>query len=226
MFCLHPLRLVVVFLLLAPAWARGQAPADSVSASARFIGFRAGYSQYTMTGTHVTLLTGPGGDQVVPVAWATAGAVARVGLHNALSVQGELLYVRQGGGFAGQVFYYGRSTYTVDCLQVPLLLDLRLGGTAGPSLHLQGGPAFVAAVRGVQVDASSLAAGNRFNNPSTWWALAYGAELAWARDRRVYTLTARWTQDLDDFYQRDYQGRAYNARSHGFSLTAGLLFAR
>ena len=177
-----------------------------------------------MAGTEVDLHTHPGADQLLSVAWVTVGAVVRQRLYWPLSVQGELLYIRQGGDFTRRAFP-GKTNYAIDCLQVPLLLDLRLGGAKGPALHLQGGLALVGVVNGVQLDAPSYAPGNQFSNPSGWWAQAYGAELAWAADRRVYTLTARFTQDLTDFYQRDFRGTPYNARSHGFSLTAGVLFA-
>ena len=147
------------------------------------MGFRAGYSNYTITGTEVDLHTQPGADRVVRVPWVTVGALVRQRLYKPLSVQGELLYVRQGGDFTRRAFP-GKTNYAIDCLQVPLLLDLRLGAPDGLALHLQGGAAFVAVLNGVQLDASSFAPGNRFSNPSGWWAHAYGAELAWARDQR------------------------------------------
>ena len=81
-------------------------------------------------------------------------------------------------------------------------------------------------VNGVKADARATAPGNKYNNPYFLWAQAYGAELALARDKRIYTFNARFTQDLSDFYQRSYAGTAYNARSYGFTLTAGVLFAR
>jgi|GEM_PF-5106130 len=70
---LRPSALVVVTLLLASTWAHGQNPTEAVPAanpdSALFIGFRAGYSNYTMAGTEVDLRTQSGGDQLVPVPW-------------------------------------------------------------------------------------------------------------------------------------------------------------
>ncbi|MET4076540.1 porin family protein [Hymenobacter sp. UYCo722] len=228
MFLLPSPRWAVFALLLAPGCASAQAPAGEVRppgpAPGLFVGFRAGYSNYTITGTEVDLHTQPGFDQLVRVPGVSVAAVVRQRLYQPLAAQAELCYVRQGGDFTRRAFP-GKTDYTVDCLQVPLLLDLRLGGATGPALHLQAGPAFVAVFGDVRPDASSFAPGNRFNNPTTWWAQAYGAELAWARAQRVYTLTARFTQDLTDYYQRDYAGTPYHARSHGYSLTAGVLFA-
>ncbi|MBF9141602.1 outer membrane beta-barrel protein [Hymenobacter properus] len=217
-------RFFALALFLIPAWARAQS-SDVPAEPKLYLGLRAGYSNYTITGTEVDLHTRPGADQVLRVPGLTAGAVVRRRLYKPLSAQCEVLYVREGGNFTRRVFT-GKSTYDIDCVQVPLLLDVRLGGPSGPALHLQGGVAFVAVVNGVELDATSFAPGNRFNNQGSFWAQAYGAELAWAHERRVYTLTARFTQDLTDYYQRDYQGTPYHARSHGFSISAGMLFAQ
>ena len=228
MFPLPALRFIVLALMLFAGSAFAQAPTGDVrptdAALGLFVGFRAGYSNYTIAGTEVDLITQPRFDQLVRVPWVTAAALVRQRLYKPLSVQGELCYVRQGGDFTRRAFP-GKTNYTVDCLQVPLLLDVRLGGATGPAVHLQAGPAFVAVINEVALDASSFAPGNRFNNPTAWWAQAYGAELAWARAQQTYTLTARFTQDLTDYYQRDYLGTPYHARSHGYSITAGVLFA-
>jgi len=205
-------------LCLVPSLAHSQNSPQSF-----YLGARVGYSTYTMEGEEVKLHTRPGADELQRAQWFTAGVIARKRLYASLSLQAEVNYVREGGRFKGG-YFLGKTVYTIDCLQVPLLLDVEVPAAEHLSVHLQGGMALTTVVRGVQLDIPSFDTRNRFSNPSAFFTPMYGGELAWHQDRQVYFFSARYTQDLTDYFQREYLGTHYNARSSGFLLTVGTLF--
>jgi hypothetical protein len=207
-----------ISLLLAPGLVHGQNSPQSF-----YLGARAGYSTYTMEGEEVKLHTHPGADELRRAQWFTVGAIARKRIYSPLSLQAEVNYVREGGHFKGG-YFLGKTVYTIDCLQVPLLLDVEVPANEHFSVHLQGGMAFTTVVRGVELDMPSFDRSTRFSNPSTFFTPMFGGELAWHQDRQVYFFSARYTQDLTDYYQREYSGIHYNARSNGLLLTVGTLF--
>ncbi|RZK12042.1 MAG: PorT family protein [Hymenobacter sp.] len=208
-----------LLLLLSPGLAHGQDRKPNF-----YLGGRAGYSSYTMEGEEVKLHTHPGADELKRAQWFTVGAIARRRIYRPLSLQAEVNYLREGGSFKGG-YFLGKTVYTIDCLQIPLLLDVELPAAQHLSLHLQGGLAFTSVIKGVELDMSSFASRTTFTNPSSFFAPVYGGELAWHEGRRVYFFNARYTHDLTDFFQREYAGTHYNARSSGFSLTIGALVA-
>ena len=176
-----------------------------------------------MEGEEVTLHTQQGPDDLQRDQWVTGGVIIRKRIYGPLSLQAEANYLREGGHFKGG-YFLGKTVYTIDCLQLPLLLDIEAPAAEHLSVHLQGGMALTKVVRGVQLDRPSFDTGNSFNNPSAFFSPLVGGELAWQQGRQVYFLTARYTHDLSDYYQRDYHGTPYNARSTGFALTVGTLF--
>lgn len=222
----HPLlpsRLVglLVGLLLSATVAHSQ---DVTATSPAFtLGVRAGYSTYTLEGKEVELLTQPQGNSLQRSQWFTLGGVLRQRVYKPLAVQAEVSYVREGGDFK-RAGFPGKTVYTIDCLHIPLLLDVQVPLTpTNLSLHLQGGAALVLVMRGVELDTPSFAPQNSFDNQTSFFAAAGGAEMAWQQGRRSYFLNLRYTQDLTDYYRREYYGTHYYARSNGFQLTAGLL---
>ncbi|MFD1875646.1 porin family protein [Hymenobacter bucti] len=206
-----------IALLLAPTLAHGQN-----SPSPFYFGVRAGYSNYTMEGEEVKLHTQPGADELQRDQWFTVGAILRKRLYAPLSLQAELNYLREGGHFKGGVFL-GKTVYTIDCLQIPLLLDVEVPATEQLSIHLQGGMALTTVVREVELDMPSFDKRNRFSNPTDFFSPVLGGELAWHQGRHVYFLNARYSYDLTDYYQREYMGTYYNAKSSGFTLAVGTL---
>lgn len=207
-----------LMLLLAPTLAHSQN-----SPSPFYIGARAGYSSYTMEGEEVKLHTRPGYDELQRDQWFTAGVIMRKRLYAPLSLQAELNYLREGGHFKGGAFL-GKTVYTIDCLQLPLLLDIEVPATEHLSVHLQGGIALATVVREVELDMNSFDKRNNFSNQTHFFSPVFGGELAWHQDQHVYFFNARYTYDLTDYYQREYLGTHYNAKSSGFSLTIGTLF--
>ncbi len=206
------------FLLLTPGLVCGQNSPRSF-----YLGARLGYSSYTMEGEEVKLHTRPGADELRRAQWFTAGVIARKRLYAPLSLQAEVNYVREGGHFKGG-FFLGKTVYTIDCLQIPLLLDVEVPTSEHLSVHLQGGMAYSTVVRGVELDMPSFDKRNNFSNASSFFTPMYGGELAWHQNRHVYFFSARYAQDLTDYYQREYLDTHYNARSSGFLLTVGTLF--
>ncbi|MGI4874929.1 MAG: outer membrane beta-barrel protein [Janthinobacterium lividum] len=220
----HSVRAFASLLLLsASGLAHGQAtPAPTAATPGFYAGFRAGYSSYTMDGQEVNLHTRSGGN-LQRAQWLTLGAILRQRLYKPLSVQAELVYVREGGTLQGGGFL-GKTVYTIDCLQLPLLLNLRIPSDERLALHLEGGLALTAVLSGVELDLPNFAPQNNFTNPSSFYSQVYGAELAWQQGKRLYFFNARYTADFTDYFQREYLGTHYNARSSGLSLTVGVLF--
>ena len=210
-----PSILAGLALLLAPSLVHGQTRKPSF-----YLGVKAGYS--TMEGGEVALLTQQGPDDLARDHWVTAGVIARKRLYGPLSLQAEATYLREGGHFKGG-YFLGKTVYTIDCLQLPLLLDVEVPAAEHLSIHLQGGMALTKVIRGVQLDMSSFDTGNSWNNASSFFSPLVGGELAWHQGRQVYFLAARYTYDLTDYYLRTYHGTLYNARSNGVTLSVGTL---
>lgn len=232
-----------VLLLTSALVARGQEAVKTSTAlgdHATHVGFRAGYSKYRMTGSEADLHTTPYrvqysqgsvvySDENRPVQWFTVGAVLRKQLYKPLAFQTELTYLREGGVFKnspGGGFLIDKGSYTVDCLQIPALLNLTLLAAGPLALHLEGGIALNVIVSGVDLDQAHLHPSNKFNDPNTILAPIYGAELTLKRQKVTYLLNLRYSNDLADFYQREYIGTHYNLRSAGFSINTGILFGQ
>jgi hypothetical protein len=213
-----PSILAGLALLVAPSLVHGQARKPSF-----YVGVKAGYSTYTMAGEEVALHTQQGPDDLERDQWVTGGVIARKRLYGPLSLQAEVTYVREGGHFKGG-YFLGKTVYTIDCLQLPLLLDVEVPAAEHLSVHLQGGMALTKVVQGVQLDRASFDTGNSWTNASSFFSPLVGGELAWQQGQQVYFLSARYTHDLTDYYQRHYHGTRYNARSGGVCLTVGTLF--
>jgi hypothetical protein len=213
-----PSILAGLALLLAPSLVHGQTRKPSF-----YLGVKAGYSTYTMEGGEVALHTQRGPDDLTRDQWVTAGVIARKRLYGPLSLQAEATYLREGGHFKGG-YFLGKTVYTIDCLQLPLLLDVEVPAAEHLSVHLQAGMALTKVIRGVQLDMPSFDTGNSWNNASSFFSPLVGGELAWHQGRQVYFLAARYTHDLTDYYQRTYHGTFYNARSNGVTLSVGTLF--
>jgi hypothetical protein len=205
-----------------------------------YVGFRVGYSNYHMTGSEADFRTTPYrvqysqgsvtmSDENLPVQWVTVGAILRKRIVGPLSFQAEANYLREGGSFKsapGGGFVIDKSSYVVDYLQIPALLNLT-AFTVGPmALHLEGGLALNMVLSGVELDKPNLHPDNKFNNPSLLAATVYGAEITWQHQKRLYLLNFRYSNDLSDFYQREYVDTHYNLRSSGFSVATGILFGR
>lgn len=215
---------------------------DSVTPVERksFLGFRVGYSSYKMRGSQADLMTTPYrvqysngsieySDANQPVQWFTVGVVLRQRIYEPLSFETGLNYVRQGGKLEksrGGGFLLSNTNYAIDNVQIPLLLNLQLFRIGSLSLHLEGGMAVNFVARGVTLDKPNLHPSNKFSNPVFIPATAYGAELAWSHHQSIYLLNIRCTNDLSDFYQRQYIGTHYNLRSSGFLVTTGILFGQ
>jgi hypothetical protein len=155
-------------LLLAPSFVHGQARKPGF-----YLGVKAGYSTYTMAGGEVALHTQQGPEDLLREQWVTGGVIARKRLYGPLSLQAEATYLREGGHFT-RGYFLGKTDFTIDCLQLPLLLDVGVPAAEHLSIHVQGGMALTKVVRGVQLDMSSFAPGNKFSNPSSFFAPLVG----------------------------------------------------
>ena len=226
-FLLHARLIGSTLLLVSTFSAHGQTSESTVPAPTTpsfLLGFRAGYSNYTMAGTEADLHTQPHtGEEVKPVQWFTVGVAVRKHLYKPLWVQAELNYLRAGGKFT-RSYFIGKTDYTIDCVQIPVLLSLHMPASSSFSLHPQVGVALSSIVGGVKLDQSSFATGTKFDNPSFTVGVVYGLELDWQRGRHAYLFNARFSNDLTNFFQREYSNTNYNLHSSGFSLTTGMLF--
>jgi hypothetical protein len=150
-----PSILTGLALLLAPSLVHGQARKPGF-----YLGVKAGYSTYTMAGEEVALRTQQGPEDLVRDQWVTAGIIARKRLYGPFSLQAEATYLREGGHFTGR-YFLGKTVYTIDCLQLLLLLDAEVPAAEQLSVHVQAGLALMKVIRGVQLD-----------RPSSTWAIA------------------------------------------------------
>ncbi|MBC6611267.1 outer membrane beta-barrel protein [Hymenobacter sp. BT507] len=205
-----------------------------------YFGFRTGYSNYHMTGSEADFRTTPyrvqfsdGSvdfqDKNKPIQWFTVGAIYRQKIYKRLAFQLEINYLREGGSFEAPPFggyTLDRTNFVIDNLHIPILLNLQAFAIGPLTMHLEGGIAANIVVNGVELDRPNLHPSNIFNNPSVIPASVCGAEIAWRHQKSHYLLNFRYTNDLTDFYQREYIGTHYNLKSKGFSVSTGVLFGQ
>ncbi|MDU0369952.1 porin family protein [Hymenobacter endophyticus] len=191
-------------------------------------GFQGGYSNHHLSGSEVDLFFNqpfysPDPKENRPAEAATVGLVMRQRLYKVLWLQEELNYVRKGGQMGGGALS-DQSPVSIHYLQIPLLLHVQ-GPDAGPlAVFLQGGAVLNVALNKREINSAYYYPGNTYTDNTLIPGLAVGGGIAWQHSKhRMFSLTARYSPDLRDFFVR-YFLKDYTLRHQGFTVTGGVLF--
>ncbi len=192
-----------------------------------YIGFRFGYSSFTMTGEDVELSRRQGSD-VINRKTFEIGIASKIDLNKLLYLKVEALYLQKGG------LLENRARVEVDYLSIPILIGLGTPAQQNPRLGIEVGIAGNFNVReGLEPLLSRLHPDNVVQRSSFITSFVAGADLTHHFAKGALFLNARLHKDLSTFFERTYyynssatntiENTLYDLKNVGYTIALGYL---